>query len=294
MLSRLFRHISHGFKYFSANKVMSFAAVGVLVACLFIVGTLFLVTVNLNENIKNVEEKNEIVIFIDDAAAEEDIDNIYSRLSAIENVKSFRYVTKEQALTEYMVLFESESALFRDLIENNPLPQYFSITIKELELFDETVYQLSEIPLVYKIRSQEQVVDTILSVGTAVRRACVWVLLLMACAAFFIIVNTIRLASFYFRKHINIMKYVGATNWYIRWPFIVEGAIIGLLAAFFAYLIQWYLYVNVFETMALEIGFLTVIPFDALAASIMNLFAASGMFLGIVGSGVSISKYLKV
>lgn len=294
MFNQLGNKFKQAFKYLASNKIMSFASIGVLASCLLIIGSLYMVSINIQENIKTVEDKNEIALFIDDDATKEDIDSLSQTLADNSNVKSFEYKSKEMALEEYMQQFEQESALFEDLAANNPLPQYFSVVLKDINNFDSSIEQFKALPGVYKVRSQEQLVDSLLSIGKAVKYVSVSVMTLMLLASLFIIINTIRLASFAFRKQINIMKFVGATNWYVRWPFIMQGAMIGILAAIIAYLLQWYAYDKIFISLSKQIQFITVIPFEALRRDVLNIFMLSGFSLGILGSGLSIGKYLKV
>ncbi len=294
MFRKLGDHIKQAFRYFTSNKIMSLASVGVLAACLLIIGSLYLVSVNVQVNLSAVESENEIVMFIDDDADKSDVDALYEEISSISNVRTVNYFTKEQALESYMADFEDESELFEELIKNNPLPQYFSVTLNDIELFDETLEKLESVPQIYKIRSQEQLVDTLVSLGNAVKNVTFWVMVILLLAALFIIINTVRMASFYYRRQINIMKYVGASNTYIRIPFIFEGAIIGILAGFIAFVMQSYVYTAIFNGITADINFVKVIPFSSLRTMILNVFILSGTAIGIVGSGFSIGKYLKV
>ncbi len=287
-------HIKQAFRYFTSNKIMSMASVGVLAACLLIIGSLYLVSVNVQANLSAVENENEIVMFIDDDADKSDVDELYEEISSISNIRTVNYFTKDQALESYMEDFEDESELFEELIKNNPLPQYFTVTLNDIELFDETLEKLQQVPQIYKIRSQEQLVDTLVSLGNAVRNVTYWVMAILLLAALFIIINTVRMASFYFRRQINIMKYVGASNSYIRIPFILEGAIIGILAGFIAFVMQSYAYSAIFNGIVADMAFIKVIPYDSLRAMILNVFVLSGTGIGIIGSGFSIGKYLKV
>ena len=188
-------HINQAFRYFTSNKIMSMASVGVLAACLLIIGSLYLVSVNVQANLSAVENENEIVMFIDDDADKSDVDELYEEISSISNIRTVNYFTKDQALESYMEDFEDESELFEELIKNNPLPQYFTVTLNDIELFDETLEKLQQVPQIYKIRSQEQLVDTLVSLGNAVRNVTYWVMAILLLAALFIIINTVRMAS---------------------------------------------------------------------------------------------------
>ena len=286
--------VSQGFRFFLHNKVMSLASICVLASCLFIISNFFLISLNLQENIKVIEDKNEVSIFLNDDLTESDLTYIKLKLESIENIKTFEYVTKEQALEEYKALYADQQSLFADLEKDNPLPAYFRITMKDIRLFDETLAQLKSLNNISSIRSQEDLVDAIITSGNVISNVSIWIMGIMLVASLFIIVNTIRLAFFSFRRQINIMKYIGATNWFIRWPFIVEGTIIGIIAGAIAFLLQWYAYSYAFQSIAKSLSFVTIIPFDDVIGTAVACFIGAGMAIGVVGSAISIRKHLKV
>ncbi|MDP4152937.1 MAG: permease-like cell division protein FtsX [Bacillota bacterium] len=286
--------ISQGFHFFFANKVMSLASVCVLAACLLITSNFFLITLNLQRNIKAIEDKNEVSLFVEDKATDADVQNIKSQLSSIDNIKNIEYKSKQQALEEYKSKFTDQKVLFNDLENDNPLPAYFKVTMNDITKFNDTLSKLRQVTHISSIRSQEDIVDAIIKTGSVIKNVSMWIMIIMLIASLFIIVNTIRLAFFHYRRQINIMKYIGATNWFIRWPFIVEGTIIGIISGLISFGLQWYAYIYAFQSIASSLSFVVVIPFTSVAPTLALAFLCVGIVIGVVGSAISIGRYLRV
>ncbi len=262
--SNIFYFISQGIKYFRTNKYISLAAVGVLAACLFIVGNFWLIYLNVDLNLQRLEEENQTVLFLEDAVEEEQFAQIEQRILAINNVAACEFVSKEQAFSDYKAAYAEEYDLYSELDENgiNPLRNSYTVTMKDIALYEETVYQLSQIEGVARIRKQNQdTLDGMMTVARSIYFVCYWIMGLLLIASLFIIMNTIKIARFTNRRQINIMKFVGATDWFIRWPFIFEGAIIGILAAIISHLFVWYTYANVMVKLGSTIKVLEILPF---------------------------------
>ena len=285
--------VSQAFRYFWSNKVMSFASIGVLACCLFIMCSFCLVSLNLNNNIKDLEAENEIVCFIDDSVDEEGIARIGASLQEIDNVADAVFISKEEALQDYTEQFESNAELF-SILDENPLRNSYSVTFHSIELFDETLERISGIEGIAKIRSRQDVVDGLLSLGSTVSTVSFWIMALLFLSSLFIIVNTIKLARHAYRKQINIMKYIGATDWFIRWPFIIEGGIIGLFAGALAFFMVWYTYLALLEKIAIDSFLFAILPFSSVFYPVLGALLGGGVFIGVLGSAITIRKYLDV
>jgi len=295
--SNFFYFISQGIKYFRSNKYVSFAAVGVLAACLFIMGNFWLIYLNVDLNLQRMEEENLTMLFLDDAVDSDRFADIRSQIERIDNVAACEFISKEQAFEEYKATYAEEYDLYQDLEEQgiNPLPNSFSVTMKDITLYEETVYQLSRIEGVARIRKQNQdTIDGMLAVAESVYFICYWIMGLLFVASLFIIMNTIKIARFTNRRQINIMKFVGATDWFIRWPFIFEGAIIGLLAAGISHLFTWYTYTNVMVKLGETIRIFEILPFAGVSMQMLSVEAACGLLIGVLGSAISIRRYFDV
>ena len=298
MISNIGYFISQGCKYFWSNKYVSLAAVGVLAACLFIMGNFWLIYQNVDVNLKMLQDENETVMFLDNDLTDEEITQIGLRIIDIENVDAdkCKFVTKEQAFEEYKAAYSDEQDLYSDIeMEGvNPLRNYYTVSMKNLELYDETVYQLEQIEGVYRMRVRKDIVDGIQQVAKAIYFVCYWIMGLLFVASLFIIVNTIKIARFINRRQINIMKFVGATDWFVRWPFIFEGAIIGILAALIGFSVEWYAYTYVMEQLAAAIKAITIITFAEAFYPLLLAFMGCGLAVGVLGSVISIRKYLDI
>lgn len=279
------------FRYFWSNKIMSFASVGVLATCLFIMCTFLLVAINLNNNIRGIEEKNEIVCFVDETLDDAGVTAVGERLAALPNVSECVFVPKEEALAEYKEQFGENSSVF-DGLDENPLRHSYTVKLENLDQFDETLAQVESTEGVAYVRSSKDVVDGIISLRNVVATVSFWIMVLLLLSSLFIIVNTIKLARFVYRKQINIMKYIGATDWFIRWPFILEGGFIGLLAGGLSFGMVWYAYYALLEKLTVNNFLFSILPFSNFVYLALGILLGGGILIGVLGSAITIRKYL--
>ncbi|MBQ2698297.1 MAG: permease-like cell division protein FtsX, partial [Clostridia bacterium] len=236
-------------------------------------------------------------LFLDDEVPSDRFAEIRSRIEQIENVAACEFISKEQAFEDYKATYAEEYDLYEDLEAQgiNPLPNSFSVTMKDITIYEETIYQLSRIEGVARIRKQNQdTIDGMLSVAKSIYFICYWIMGLLFVASLFIIMNTIKIARFTNRRQINIMKFVGATDWFIRWPFIFEGAIIGLLAAVISHLFVWYTYTNVMIKLGETIRIFEILPFAEVSSQMLLVASVCGLLIGVLGSSISIRRYFDV
>ncbi len=289
--------IKSAFQSIFKNIWMSLASMFVLIACMLIMGSAYLCSVNIGSFMTKLEAQNEIVAFVDDSVAEEDITALRDKIAAVDGVESVQFVSKEQALSEYRNSFDSQEDYLSGFEgDENPLRNEFRITILDLEKFDSISDTISEMPEIANIRDSQEVVDVLISLRRVMDILGFWIMIILAIVSLFIISNTIKLAMFNRRHEINIMKYVGATNWFIRWPFVLEGAIIGVFSSAVSFGLQWLIYVYLLKPLASKLDFLSasVLPFRQVYGEVLLIFACIGIIVGIFGSIFSIRKYLKV
>lgn len=273
--------------------MMTSASVGVLVACMVIIGTAYLFSQNVSNFMQQIEQQNEIVAFIDDNVPEEDYQGLQMKIESINGVSSVDFVTKEEALEDYRkTLGEDGSYLDAFTDENNPLRNSFAITIDDLSLFEEASKQISSLEEIARVRDTQETVSVLISLRKVVNVLGIWIMLILGLVSLFIISNTIKIAMYNRRTEISIMKYVGATNWFIRWPFIFEGLFIGITAASICFALQWYIYNYLLRSLFEGISFVQLLPFSALYLDIIIVFVAIGVIVGVFGSITSIRKYL--
>ena len=282
-LSNMF---SHGF--------MSFAAVGITVACLLIMGTFTLVAVNANELLEELEQENEILAYVDDSYTEAESKALQKQLEAIPNVASAAYISKKQAMKEFAAKYPEE-ALFQDL-DPEILRDRYAIKVVDLELQGETVEQVEALTGIAKVNAYEEIAGGFITVRNVATVICVALIAILFVVSVFIISNTIKLTTFDRREEIAIMRMVGATNGFIRWPFVYEGFMMGLLGAVIAFFSQWGLYAAVAQGVDNNdtLQLIRVIPFQELWMPVAVVFVVAGVVIGVGGSLSAIRKFLQV
>ena len=223
--------LREGARNIYANKQMSVAAIGVLVACMLLIGASIVFSFNANSFVGYVEAQNEVVVFLKDNLSDDRISEVEQQLKNTENVSAVRFISKEEGLDSWVQsmsgVAENSEELFAPLYEDNIMPDSFSVTIRDLSQLDATVQVLSDYDDVDYVRAPEQVAQTITIIKHAVNLGGAAIVLLLIGVASMIIANTIKITVFNRRKEISIMKYVGATDMFIRLPFIVEGLLLG-------------------------------------------------------------------
>jgi len=289
--------LQSAFKSIRKNYLMTFASIFVLMACMLIIGSAYLCSANIAAFMDSLGEKNEIVAYIGDEVEESRFSSLQQEIEDIEYVESVEFVTKEKALQEYREQFgEENSYLSLFYGEENPLRNEFRITVDEdhLEEFEGISFEISEMDEIANISDSQDVVNMLLSLKKVMDILGFWIMIILALVSWFIVSNTIKLAMHNRRHEINIMKYVGATNAFIRTPFVLEGIIIGISAAAVSFAMQWIIYVYLLQPLVADLSFITTVPFAELIPMITVYFGGIGLFVGIVGSAFSINKYLKV
>lgn len=298
MRASSFRYlVKDGARSLWKNRLMSFASIGVLVACLILIGAAGLFAANVSSVVGYVEQQNEIVVFLEDEITDAQRDTVQNTLDTMGNVKSSTYISREAALEEQK---EKMGALL-DGLESNPYPASYRVKLNDLAQLKETVDKLQALPGVDTVTAQEDVAGTLVNISNIVALCGAGIVLVLIIVSLVIISNTIRLTVFSRRKEINIMKYVGATNTFIRLPFIVEGFLLGLLSACLSFGIMWLAYTNIIShaTSSGGISFLSsaassLLPFEQVALPLFLSFAVAGIVTGVLGSVISMRKHLKV
>ena len=282
-LSNMF---SHGF--------MSFAAIGITVACLLIMGTFTLVAVNANALLQDLEQENEILAYVDDSYTEEQAKALQSKLEAVPNVASAKFISKEEAMESFAEQYPDES-LFQDL-DPEIFRDRFAIKITDLHQLSQTAEQVKAVSGIAKVNAYEEIAGGFITVRNVATVVCVALIAILFVVSVFIISNTIKLTTFDRREEIAIMRMVGATNGFIRWPFVYEGFLLGFLSAAIAFFLPWGLYAAVAQGVdtndALQL--IHIIPFQQLWPAVAGIFAAAGIVIGVGGSLSAIRKFLQV
>ena len=286
----IFYFIGQAFAGLWRNGVMSFASVAVLMSCLVVIGGFALIVKNIDVNLEQFGNLNEIVVFCDTEATEEEIVAVGEQLGKLDNIASIRRITKAEGLAQ----MKAEYDVYDDVTEeNNPLPDSYEITYVDTEKVGELDYQLHQIEGIVKVNNRLDLATSIESVKSGVMLVFVWFLAILSVVSVFIIINTIKLSVFARRHEISVMRYVGATGWFITLPFIFEGIIIGVFSSVVAFFAEWYIY-SYIETMVLtDLQMISILTFHEIKNTVLFGFMGLGVVAGIIGSSISLSKYLK-
>ncbi len=282
-ISNLF---SHGF--------MSFATIGITVACLLVMGTFSLVAYNAEINLRTLESEYEILAFIDDGNTDAQTRQIGERIARLPNVKSVSFITREEATEAFEKRTLDE--YLRANIKADMFRDRYAVYVDDLNLVNQTAKDVRSIVGENNVRVDEDIAGGFILVRNVAGAVSLALILILLVVTVFIISNTIRLTTFDRRDEIAIMKMVGATNGFIRWPFVYEGFLLGLLSAVIAFALQWLVYASVAKGIgaADTLKFLTTVSFGSIWKPVAAIFGAAGMVIGIGGSLTAIHKFLQV
>lgn len=278
---------SHGF--------MSFAAVGITVACLVVMGTFSLVAYNAQVQLRQLESEYEILAFVDENCDEAQTAAVGRAIEQRENVKDCVFISKEAAIESFEEKYEGDE-LFQNL-DPEILRDRYAVFVYDLNDAGETAQDLLDnVPGVAKVRVDEDIAGGFIALRNVAGVVCIALITILLLVSIFIISNTIKLTTFDRRDEIAIMRMVGATNGFIRWPFVYEGFMLGLLSAVIAFLLQWGLYEAVAQGVDTNdtLQLIRIIPFRELWPVVAGTFAGAGILIGVGGSLSAIRKFLQV
>lgn len=271
------------------NGVMTFASVAVLMSLLVVIGGFSLLVANINVNLEQFGLMKEIVVFCDDDATEEEIVAIGEQIAKLDNIEKIERITKEQGLAQ----MKAEDDVYANVSEeDNPLPDKYTITYIETEKVPELDYQLTLIDGIVKVNNRLDLATMIENFKSGVMLVFVWFLAILVVVSVFIIVNTIKLSVFSRRHEISIMRYVGATGMFISLPFVIEGILIGAFASICAYFVEWYFYAYIEKMVMTDLQMISVLPYADISNIVLWGFVGIGIILGVIGSSLSLGKYL--
>lgn len=278
------------------NGLMTVASLFTIASCLIILGIFTIITLNVNYISDQVKDQCEVQLFLTDNASEERVQSIKSEIDNIPNVKESTLFTKEDMLDfAKKDMFEGKEDLLTGFEgDDNPFSNSYKITLTDIEKTSETVEKLKALDDVDHVENKQDVVNTVVSVSNIIKKMSLCVMALLLVIAIVIISNTVKLTVFNRRKEINIMKYIGATDRFIRVPFVLEGMLIGLLGAVISFGLMSWGYITVLKYIEVSsFNMFDFISYITFAPIIAILFVAVGCLIGITGSVFSMRKYLK-
>lgn len=283
--------LKEGLKNIWANRMMSLASVGVLVSCLVLTGAAVMVSLNVRTVVNKVGDSNVTTVYLDNNISKDNTDKVGNQIKDMKNVTDVSFFPKEEAIKDYKDVLGDK--VFAEMEgDGNPLPDAYKVTVKDLSKYDETVGEISKIQGVQKVSSQTDVADKLTSLNRMVQLLSIAVVLALVIISLFIISNTIRMTMYSRRFEISIMKSVGATNLFVRIPFLIEGMLIGALSGLLSFFGLMLGYDLIIEALQHIVPF-KAIDFSTLTAPFLCAFILAGLLVGMLSGIISIGKYLK-
>lgn len=282
-----------GLKGIFTHRLMSFASVTIITACLLIMGSFALLSINVDAMIKDLENDNQILAMVDEDLSEEEAMALQDEIEALPNVQSVEFITREEAMESFEKDYPDN--LFEG-IESDTFRHRFAIYMDDLSLTSQTAQNLEGIDGVAEVVAYLEISQGFVTVRNVVSAVSIVLVLILVIVSVFIMANTIKLASFGRREEIAIMRMVGATNGFIRVPFLIEGLVLGIVGAVVAFFIEWGVYQFICEKVMTGIArnMVTVIPFTSLMIPVIIVYLAVGILVGAFGGLIAIRNYLKV
>ena len=292
-MSRIGYLFGEGFRSIFKHGFMSFASVTIILACLIIMGTVSLLSVNVNALINDLEDQNEIVAYVDEDLSDEDAASLILQITTTENIASAQFVSREAAMDSFMSNYDE--ALMEG-IDSSVFRHRYVIQLDDIARMGQTKAALEGIPGVAKVLAHLDYADKFIVVRNIISIVSFVLIAILVFVSFFIMSNTIKLATFNRREEIAIMKMVGASNAFIRMPFVIEGLILGLLGSLLAFVAQWGLYNLLRDKLmtSFSVNFLNIVPFSSVRDYVLVFFVGVGVLVGAFGGVNAIRNYLKV
>ena len=286
--------LKEGIKGIFQHGFMSFAAVCVTVACLLIVGSFSCLTYNLNIMVDDLNKTNEVTVYVDISLSDAEARSIGTKINRVDNVAEARFIDRAEAFENFKNTMENPGAF--DGFDASYIEHRYSVILVDNRLLEETIEELNRIPGVSEIRAAKEMAEGFTTLQDILQVVSLVIIAVLLVVSLLIISNTVKLAMYDRKDEIAIMKMVGATNGFIRLPFVIKGFTLGMLGAGVAFGLQWLLYdalvnwINGVDTFRL----FRFQPFDVLLIPMIMTFAFAGLFVGVVGSWTSIRKFMDV
>ncbi len=278
---------------FRRSALMSMATILSVTTILIIVGVFLLISINSSLFLKNIESQLEIIVYLEDNISQAEINNLKSNIASIDGIKEVKFVSKEEAYQRLLKdLGEQKDIL--SAIEKNPLPASLEIQVKDPKMIEQIANRIAEFKKVEEVEYGREIAEKLLNFTYVFRRAGMLVLALLVFASILIISNIIKITVYARRNEIEIMSLSGATSWFIKWPFIIEGFLQGFISSLFSIIILYYFYIFAVDKVHQAIPFLPLVVDNMDLLPIGIAIVLLGSLVGILGSMFSVGKYLNV
>lgn len=284
-----------GFRNTWTNRMMSIASICVLMSCLVLIGCASMIFLNIESLLGRIEEENVVMVYIEDGTTKADITAMGETLKAIDNVKGIEFVAKETAWEEQLATMEeAQREFFTEISSDIPLPDAYKVTVDDLSYFDSTIDQIKQLDHIDTIRENKDLAKKLVTIRHGIEVIAIVIIAVLLAISVFIIQNTIKLTVYSRRLEISIMKSVGATNSFVRLPFVVEGMILGIISGVVSLGVVWAFYefaINQFSDLLISLG-LEALKFADYALPMLGAFVLIGIITGVGGALLSMGRYL--
>lgn len=286
--------VTEAVKSLRHNGLMSIASITTVALSLLILGTFLMMVLNLNHLASELESKVEISVYLKDSLDDRAMREVGTRITQLTGVTEVTFVSKDEALVKFKQRLGEQQSLLSALGDSNPLPNAFEVKVDQPAQVKPVAQAISQLNGVENARFGQEVVEKLFQLTQMIRIFGLILIIFLAFAALFIISNTIRITVFARRREIGIMKYVGATDWFIRWPFMLEGIILGFGGALIAVLFLAQSYNMLTDKVVQSMAFLPLIPRYPFITEISLFLLVAGTVIGALGSTISLRRFLKV
>jgi cell division transport system permease protein len=293
-MEKLRYFIKDAFRNIWANGMMSLASISVLTVCLLLLGTSLLISYNINGIINQIENQNQIVVILNDNLDQKGITDVGTEINQLPNVLRSVLISKQQALDEQKKTMGKYADILSSYEKDNPLPNTYRIILKNMTNFTQTVTALNKISGITDVRQHADIALKLNNIKSVINTIGYWLFAILAFVSLFIISNTIKVAMFVRKREVNIMKFVGATDSFIRWPFLFEGFFIGVISSALACVLLWVGYSVLLTNAVKDSQLLQLVDFKNMYTFIYLGYFGAGITVGTLGSIISVRRHLKV
>lgn len=286
--------IKETYKSIRRNGFMSFASISTVAVSLLVLGMFLMIFLNTNNLAQYLENQVQISVYMQDSATDKELASVKDKLTKMPGVVKVTQVNKQQALERFKKRLGDQEQLLNSLGKENPFPNSFEVQVDNPDRIKVLTPQIGQLPKVETAKFGQEVVEHLFQLTKILRLGGIVLVVFLAMATLFIISNTIRLTVFARRKEVIIMKYVGATDWFIRWPFLLEGMTLGFFGAVVAFVLINSIYASLLERIHATLAFLPLLPTSPLLLYVDLFLLAAGTGIGALGSYISLRKFLRV
>ena len=286
--------IKETYKSIRRNGFMSFASISTVAVSLLVLGMFLMIFLNTNNLAQYLENQVQISVYMQDSATDKELASVKDKLTKMPGVVKVTQVNKQQALERFKKRLGDQEQLLNSLGKENPIPNSFEVQVDNPDRIKVLTPQIGQLPKVETAKFGQEVVEHLFQLTKILRLGGIVLVVFLAMATLFIISNTIRLTVFARRKEVIIMKYVGATDWFIRWPFLLEGMTLGFFGAVVAFVLINSIYASLLDRIHATLAFLPLLPTSPLLLYVDLFLLAAGTGIGALGSYISLRKFLRV